>query len=190
MGVVVQKSESALKTFRLLSNLTIKNIIKYLKENGPSPPSRIARGTGISPSTASRCLQEMRSFNIVKARWETKSVDERPLKVYTLVPNVLRFEFVLNEPKVKALRAKHSVRFLGNGLVDFKEDDKKYAYVSLGEAPFRFEGSTAEVLKEVSRNSYTIEELKNKFEDHPELEKDLKHLLTLGIIDIGMSAHR
>ncbi len=40
MKVVVQTSESAIKTFRLLSNLTVKNIINYIKESGPSPPSK------------------------------------------------------------------------------------------------------------------------------------------------------
>lgn len=189
MGVVVQTSESALKTFRLLSNLTIKNIIEYLKENGPSPPSRISKGTGISPSTASRCLQEMRRFNIVKAKWETTSVDERPLKVYTLVPNIMRFEFVLNDPKTKTLRANQSVKFLGSGMVDFKDGDKRCAYVSLGDAPFRFDGDMAELVRELSRSSYTVEELKKRFEG-PELEKNLRKLWTLGIIDIGLNKNQ
>ncbi len=129
----------------------------------------------------------MRKFNIVKAKWEAKSIDERPLKVYTIVPNIMRFEFVLNEPKIKTLKANHNIKFMGNGMVEFKENDRKFAYVSIEDAPFRFEGTTAEMLKEISKNSYRVDELRNKFSEHEDFEKDLKHLLTLGIIDITLS---
>jgi len=186
MKVVVQTSESAIKTFRLLSNLTIKNIINYIKENGPSPPSKIARGVGISPSTASRCLQDMLKYNIVKARWVTTSLEERPLKVYSLVLNILRFEFVLNNPKMKSLKPTHEVRFMGTHFMDFKDNDLRGAYATKEEAAFRFEGTTAEVLKEVSRGGHTVDDLRNKFRDRPEeLNSALKHLLTLGMVEAG-----
>lgn len=186
MKVVVQTSESAIKTFRLLSNLTIKNIINYIKENGPSPPSKIARGVGISPSTASRCLQDMLKYNIVKAKWVTTSLEDRPLKVFSLVPNILRFEFVLNDPNIKSLKPTHEVRFLGSHFIDFKEADKRGAYATKEEAAFRFDGTTAEVLREIARGGYTVENLKSKFRDRPEeLNSALKHLLTLGMVEAG-----
>jgi DNA-binding Lrp family transcriptional regulator len=176
MKVVVQTSESAIKTFRLLSNLTIKNIINYIKESGPSPPSKIARGVGISPSTASRCLQDMLKYNIVKAKWVTTSLEDRPLKVFSLVPNILRFEFVLNDPNIRSLKPTHEVRFLGSHFMDFKEE----------EAAFRFDGTTAEVLREIARGSHTVDDLKSKFRDKPEeLNSALKHLLTLGMVEAG-----
>lgn len=186
MKVVVQTSESAIKTFRLLSNLTIKNIISYIKENGPSPPSRIAKGVGISPSTASRCLQDMLKYNIVKARWVTRSLEERPLKVFSLVPNILRFEFVLNDQDMRSLRPSHEVKFAGDHFLEFKDADKRGAYATKESAAFRFEGATAEVLKEISRGGYTVDDLRSKFRDRPEeLNSALKHLLTLGMVVAG-----
>jgi DNA-binding Lrp family transcriptional regulator len=183
MKVVVQTSESAIKTFRLLSNLTIKNIINYLRDNGPSPPSRIARGTGISPSTASRCLQEMKDLNIVKAKWETASVDDRPLKIYSLVPNILRFEFVLNDPNTQ-VKPSHKVNFMGDSVSDFKEDDRKGIYTSLGDVPFKFDSHSAEILKEISRGDYSYEDLKDKFKENKEFGNVLKHMMTLGLVEV------
>ena len=184
MKVVVQTSESAIKTLRLLSNLTIKNIINYLKEHGPSPPSRIAKNLGLSPSTASRCLQDMLRYNIVRARWETKSIQERPLKVYSLVPNVLRFEFVLAGSDVKMPKPEHFVKFKGTHLVEFKEDDKRGVYVSLDNVPFRFDGMTGEVLKEIAKGDNKLEELLGRFKERSEdVLTSLKHLLTLGIVE-------
>ena len=184
MKVVVQTSESAVKTLRLLSNLTIKNIINYLKENGPSPPSRIAKGLGLSPSTASRCLQDMFRYNIVKARWETKSIEDRPLKVYSLVPNIVRFEFVLTGSGVKALKAGHLMRFRGDHLVEFKDDEKRGVYASLDNVPFKFDGLTADILKEIAKGDNRFEDLRNKFDEkQDELTASLKHLLTLGLIE-------
>ncbi|MFQ5647891.1 MAG: winged helix-turn-helix domain-containing protein [Candidatus Aenigmatarchaeota archaeon] len=185
MKVVVQTSESALKTFRLLSNMTVKNIINYLKGHGPSPPSRISKGLEISPSTASRCLQDMLEYNIVKARWETRSIQDRPLKVYSLVPNVLRFEFVLTGSGLKALKPGHHVRFKGDHLVEFKEGDKRGVYASLESVPFKFEGLTGEVLKEIAKGEHAFEALQDKFkEKQQELVTSLKHLMTLGLIEI------
>ena len=182
----MQTSESAIKTFRLLSNLTIKNIINYIKESGPSPPSKIARGVGISPSTASRCLQDMLKYDIVKARWVTTSLDERPLKVFSLVPNILRFEFVMNDPKMRSLKPTHEVRFIGSHFIDFKDNDKKGAYATKESAAFRFDGVTAEVLKEIAKGGSTVDNLKSKFRDTPEeLNGALKHLLTLGMVEAG-----
>ncbi len=183
MKVIVQQNEDAVKTFRLLSNLTIKNILDYLKEKGPTPPSKIARELNISPSTVSRCLNELRKYNIVKAKWKAISIDERPIKIYRLVPNVLRFEFVINEPKID-FKGKQII-FRGSLVSDFKEKDRKGVYVSLDEVPFKFEGITAEIIKELSRNDYTFEELKDKFKDE---KKDfllaMKNLLMFGIIEL------
>lgn len=184
MKVTVQKSEDAIKALHLLSNLTIKNIVNFLKENGPSPPSKIAREVNISPSTASRCLQELRKFNIVAAKWKTISIDDRPLKVYRLVPNVLRFDFVLNEPQTGSIKPEHVVRFRGSALVDFKDGDKKGLYTSMESVPFRFSDVTASILKEAER-SPSFKELKGKFaEDEEGFKEGLKRLLTLGLIEI------
>lgn len=183
MKVVVQQSEEALKVFRLLSNLTIKNIINYLKENGPSPPSQIARGVDISPSTSSRCLQDLRKYNIVRAKWETKSVEERPLKVYTLVPNILRYEFVLHVPKKTPIKNDHSILFKGAHLVDVKEDDKKVVYVSMDDTPFRFEGARGDIIKEIAKGGYTYKDLADKFKDEG-FDSHLKHLITLGLVEV------
>ncbi len=184
MKVVVQTSESAIKTFRLLSNLTVKNIINYIKENGPSPPSKIARGVGISPSTASRCLQDMLKYEIVKAKWVTTSLDERPLKVFSLVPNILRFEFVMNDPKMRSLKPSHEMSFTGSHFIDFKDGDKRGAYATKESAAFRFDGVTAEVLREIARGVPTVDGLRSKFRDKPdELNSALKHLLTLGMVE-------
>ena len=184
MKVIVQESEDAIKALHLLSNLTIKNIVNFLKENGPSPPSQIARGVNISPSTASRCLQELRKFNIVSAKWKTVSVDERPLKVYRLVPNVLRFDFVLNEPKTNGIKPDHLVKFKGSGLVDFKDGDKKGIYASVESVPFRFTDLTASILKETERVP-TFKDLKAKFaEDEEGFKEGFKKLLTLGLIKV------
>jgi predicted transcriptional regulator len=185
MDVVVQKSENAIKTLNLLSNLTISNIIDFLKENGPSSPSEIARKVNISPSTASRCLQELRKYNLVKARWKTTSIDERPLKIYTFVPNVLRFEYVLNKPKLEDIKPKNLVTFRGENICEFKDDKERGVYVSLESMPFRFGGLTADVIKEIEKNNYTFEELKNKFsEEAEEFTNAFRHLLTLGLITL------
>ncbi len=185
--VIVQKSEDAIKALHLLSNLTIKNIVNFLKENGPSPPSQIARGVNISPSTASRCLQELRKFNIVTAKWKTVSIDDRPLKIYRLVPNVLRFDFVLNEPKTSSIKPGHVVKFKGSDLVDFKDGDKKGIYASLESVPFKFSDLTASILKEAERNP-SFKDLKDKFAENEEgFKEGLKRLLTLGLIEIEAS---
>lgn len=184
MKVIVQESEDAIKALHLLSNLTIKNIVNFLKENGPSPPSQIAREVNISPSTASRCLQELRKFNIVAAKWKTVSIDDRPLKIYRLVPNVLRFDFVLNEPKTSSIKSEHVVKFKGSALVDFRDGDKKGLYASLESVPFRFSDLTASILKEAEK-SPTFKDLKDKFaENEAEFKEGLKRLLTLGLIEI------
>jgi DNA-binding Lrp family transcriptional regulator len=183
MKVIVQQNEDAIKTFRLLSNLTIKNIVEYLKRNGPSPPSKIARELNISPSTVSRCLQELRRYNVVKAKWKTISIDERPIKIYRLVPNVLRFEFVINEPRID-YRGKRII-FNGTFVSDFKERGKKGVYVSLDNLPFRFEGVAGEIIREISRSEYTFEELENKFgEAKEDFRSALKYLLTFGLIEL------
>ena len=184
MKIIVQKSENAIKTFHLLSNLTIKNIISFLKENSPCSPSRIARELNISPSVASKWLNEMRKYNIVNARWKTTSVEERPLKLYSLVPNVLRFEFVLNEPRVDRIKPEQRLSFRGEGIAEFKDGDRKGIYASLESMAFRFDGATAIILKEVSKGGYTLQELRVKFEGVEEFDSSFRHLFTLGLIGI------
>ncbi len=184
MRIIVQESEKAIKTLHLLSNLTVKNIINYLKENGPSSPSKIAKGLNISPSTSSRCLQDMRKLNIVKAEWKMESIDDRPEKIYQLVPNILRFEFVLAEPNITSVNNDSKILFTGNTITDFKEGDKKGVYVSLGSVPFRFEGLGAEILKE-SVKGWSFSGLREKFKDNAEeFDKHIKKFLTLGLIEL------
>ena len=184
MKIIVQRSENAVKTLHLLSNLTVKNIVNHLKENGPSSPSRIAKALNISPSTSSRCLQDMRRYNIVKAEWKMESIDDRPEKIYELVPNILRFEFVLSEPELANLNPEWEMIFTGNSLTDFKSGDNKGVYVSLDTVPFRFDGLEAELLKECSKG-WTIGGLREKYKEKPEaFDKSLKRLVTIGLINL------
>ncbi|MBL7206350.1 MAG: winged helix-turn-helix transcriptional regulator [Candidatus Aenigmarchaeota archaeon] len=183
--VTVQKSEDALKTFHLISNLTVKNIIECLKE-GPAPPSEIARKVNISPSTASRCLQEMRKYNIVDANWKTSSIDERPLKMFRLVPNLLRFEYMIRMPESEPPKPEHIVMFSGNCVSEFRENDKRGVYVSIESVPFRFEGTEAEIIKECA-NEIKFTDLRKKFGDINDFESTIKKLLNLGIIRLKSS---
>jgi predicted DNA-binding ArsR family transcriptional regulator len=184
MKIIVQESEKAIKTLHLLSNLTVKNIVDYLKENGPTSPSKIAKGLNISPSTSSRCLQDMRKFNIVKAEWKMESIDDRPEKIYQLVPNILRFEFVLAEPNISSLNPDSEIIFSGNSLTEYKEGDEKSVYVSLESVPFRFQGLGAEIVKDCSKN-WSFGDLKEKYMDNSdEFEKIFRKLLTLGLVEM------
>lgn len=185
MKVIVQKSEDALKTLHLISNLTIKNIIEYLKK-GPAPPSKIAREVNISPSTVSRCLQEMRKYNIVSASWKTSSVDERPLKIFRLVPNVLRFEYMIKKPETKPIKPEHVIGFAGNCLAEFKEDDMKGVYTSMESVPFRFDGIEAEIIK-ASLSEPSFSDMKKRFKDNSEFEPAFQRLVNLGIIQVKSS---
>jgi len=187
MKIIVQESEKAIKTLHLLSNLTVKNIVNFLKENGPTCPSKIARGLNISPSTSSRCLQDMRKYNIVKAEWKTESIDDRPEKIYQLVPNILRFEFVLTEPNISSINPDSEITFSGNSITDFKEGDKKGIYVSLESVPFRFEGLGAEIIKDCAKN-WSFGDLKEKYKNKSEeFEKSFKKFLTLGLVELDIS---
>lgn len=181
MRVITHKSEDAIKTLKLMSNLTHKNIIDYLKENGPTSPTKLSRELNISTSTASRCLKKLREYNILKARWKTESVDERPIKLYSLVPNVLRFEYVLHQPRPGE---SGKVRFKGQSLSEFEENDRKGIYVSLEKLPFRFEGLTADMLKEIEKNDYSLEELKEKYSEEEGFRNSFQKLLTLGLVEI------
>lgn len=184
MKIIVQESERAIKTLHLLSNLTVKNIVNYLKENGPTSPSKIARGLNISPSTSSRCLQGMRKYNIVSAEWKMESIDDRPEKIYQLVPNILRFEYVLTEPNTNMINPESIIKLSGNSVTDFKEGDRKGVYVSLESLPFRFEGLTAEILKECTKG-WTLGGLKEKYKDNSEeFDRSLKKLQTLNLIEL------
>lgn len=185
MKIIVQESEKAIKTLHLLSNLTVKNIVNFLKENGPTSPSKIAKGLNISPSTSSRCLQDMRKYNIVKAEWKMESIDDRPEKIYELVPNILRFEFVLSEPIMSSITPDSEIVFSGNSITDFKDGDKKGVYVSLESVPFRFEGASAEIIKDCIKN-WSFGNLKDKYKDRTEeFEKSFRRLLTLGLIELS-----
>ncbi len=185
MKISVQKSENAVRVLHLLSNLTIKKVVDFLKENGPSFPSEIAKKLDISPSTASRILQKLKSYELVRAKWKTDSVEERPLKMYELVPNILRCEIVLNEPReIEKISPEDIITFNGNTLTFWKENGKKGAYVSMETIPFRFEGMASDIIKECTRNP-TFENLKLKFrENQEEFKLNFKKLLTLGIIGI------
>jgi predicted transcriptional regulator len=184
MKIIIQKSEDAIKVLNLLSNLTMKKIIDFLKEHGQSSPSKIAKELNISPSTASRCLHSLKEYNLLKARWVTESIDERPLKIYELVPNIIRFEYVLNEPRLGDIKPEHIIIFKGSSLIEFKEDEKRGVYVSLESVPFRFEGLTADILKETTKQP-NFEYMKNRYKDNEvEFEKSLKKLLRFGLIEI------
>jgi len=189
MKTTVQESEDAIKSFNLLSNLTTRNIINFLRDNGPSSPSEIARKINISPSRVSICLQNLLKYNLVSARWKPVSIDERPLKLYTLVPNVLRFEFVLNEPN-NEIKTDHTIEFRGNNLMEFKDNKERGAYVSLGHVPFRFGGHIADVLKECTKGP-SFGMLAEKYKgDEDALNKDLKKLLAFGLIEITKPASK
>jgi predicted transcriptional regulator len=183
MKIIVQESEDAIKTFNLLSNLTTRNIINFLRENGPASPSEIARKTNVSPSRVSICLQQLRRYNIVSAKWKTISIDERPLKIYRLVPNILRFEMVLNDPRIIS-GSEDTIRFMGDSIADFKKDNEKGVYVSMQSVPFRFDGITSDILKECTKEP-TLGVMKEKFKnDEEEFNQSLKKLITLGIVEM------
>ena len=171
-----------MKSLHLLSNLTIKNIINILKEEGPLPPSRISRLAKISPSTASRCLQTLKDFNIVSAKWSTGSIDDRPLKIYALVPNIIRFEFILNEGK-KKIKNDHYLILNAEDFVEYKKGDKRVVYLSLNDAPFKFDGLAADLLKEIEKGNDHVNSLKNKFKGE-DFDSTLKNLLLLGVLDV------
>jgi len=183
MKVIIQESEDAIKTFNLLSNLTTRNIINFLRDNGPASPSEIARKINISPSRVSICLQELRKYNLVNAKWKAISIDERPLKIYKLVPNILRFEFVLNDPKLLP-KKDHTIKFKGDRISEFKINNEKGIYVSMESVPFRFDGMTSDIIKECMKDP-KFGVLSNKFKDNEEeFNQNFKRLLTLGLIDI------
>ncbi len=189
MKITIHEGEDAIKTFNLISNLTTRNIINFLKENGPSSPSEIAKRINISPSRVSICLQNLRKYNIVTAKWKPVSIDERPLKIYRLVPNILRFEFMINKPKTQ-YSDDHIIKFAGNSMVEFKNESERGVYVSLNTIPFRFKSEMANILKECTKNpSFGV--LAEKFKDQgEEFNKIIKRLLTLGLIEIERPASK
>ena len=158
--------------------------MNHLRETGPSSPSKIAKALNISPSTSSRCLQDMKRYNIVKAEWKMESIDDRPEKIYELVPNILRFEFVLSEPELANMNPESEIVFTGDSVTEFKSGDSKGVYVSLDNVPFRFEGIDAEVLKECSKG-WTVGNLREKYKERPDaFDKSLKRLATLGLVQV------
>jgi len=183
MKIIVQESDDAIKTFNLLSNLTTRNIVNFLREAGSASPSEIARKINVSPSRVSICLQELRKYNIVDAKWKSVSIDERPLKLYRLLPNILRFEMVLNEQKSEPGN-EDVMKFRGESVAEFKNDDERGVYVSMHSIPFRFNGTTADIIKECAKEP-KFGVLKEKFsENEQQFGQNFKRLITLGLVEV------
>lgn len=180
MKIICQENENAIAVLQLLSNLTIRNIVNFLKDKESASPSEISKKLNISPSTASRCLNDLRKYNLVTAKWKTDSIDDRPLKLYKLVPNLLRCELILTKT-IDKIHTEKDLELLGNDISYFDHSEGKGVYISLDDVPFRFSGLDAEIIKEIEKNA-SLKNLIKKFEDETEVKRIVKKLLTIGLI--------